>query len=155
MLVYTVETFDLLHVGHLALLATCRELGTRLVVGVASDDVVSTYKPRRPVIPLDQRQEMLEALACVDLVRPYYALEYVSACRELDVDIFVIGEDWGSKPHNTSVERYLQSQGKRVIQVTYSARNSSSSIKRCVVDQLDTTSSAKRSNGEMAVGNHG
>ena len=88
MIVYTVGTFDLLHVGHLSLLQYCKTLGDLLVVGVASDSVVNSYKPNVPVIPLDQRVEMLEALNCVDIVRPYHELEYVSACRELNVDIF-------------------------------------------------------------------
>lgn len=45
MIVYTVGTFDLLHVGHLALLNHCKSLGDILAVGVASDDVVNQYKP--------------------------------------------------------------------------------------------------------------
>ena len=65
MIVYTVGTFDLLHVGHLALLEYCATLGAVLAVGVASDRVVNSYKPNVPVIPLDQRVEMLEALRCV------------------------------------------------------------------------------------------
>jgi len=79
MIVYTVGTFDLLHVGHLALLEFCRTLGDVVIVGVASDRVVNSYKPNVPVIPLDQRVEMLEALRCVDIVRPYHKLEYTSA----------------------------------------------------------------------------
>ena len=129
MLVYTVGTFDLLHVGHLALLEQCSDLGDILAVGVASDSVVNSYKPNVPVIPLDQRQEMLGALRCVDIVRPYYELEYVSACEELNVDIFVVGEDWGSQPHNVNVERYLESQGKKVVKLIYNLRTSSTSIK--------------------------
>lgn len=135
MLVYTVGTFDLLHVGHLALLEQCRLLGDRVAVGVASDSVVNSYKPNVPVIPLDQRQEMLKALSCVDLVRPYYELEYVSACRELNVDIFVVGEDWGKNPHNIDVEEYLKTAGKKVVQVLYNPRTSSTSIKRDVMSQ--------------------
>lgn len=135
MLVYTVGTFDLLHVGHLALLQKCRTFGDILVVGVASDSVVSSYKPNVPVIPLDQRLEMLEALQCVDSVRPYYELEYVSACRDLKVDVFVIGEDWGTSSHNTDVENYLKEEGKEVIQVLYDARTSSTAIKHRVTQQ--------------------
>ena len=132
MLVYTVGTFDLLHVGHLALLEQCRTLGDRVVVGVASDKVVNSYKPNVPVIPLDQRREMLEALRCVDAVRPYYELEYVSGCKAVNADIFVTGEDWGSKPHNLDVEAYLAAAGKKLIQVSYNSRTSSTKIKETV-----------------------
>ena len=135
MIVYTVGTFDMLHVGHLALLERCKKLGDVVAVGVASDDVVNLYKPNVPVIPLNQRVEMLEALQCVDIVRPYHELEYVSACRELNVDIFVIGADWGRKPHNLDVESYLKSAGKQIIQVHYSPQTSSTKIKQIVCAQ--------------------
>ena len=46
MIVYTVGTFDLLHVGHLALLEYCGTLGDVVAVGVASDRVVNSYKTR-------------------------------------------------------------------------------------------------------------
>ena len=135
MIVYTVGTFDLLHVGHLALLEYCGSIGDVVAVGVASDSVVNSYKPNVPVIPLDQRVEMLKALRCVDIVRPYYELEYVSGCMAVDVDIFVIGEDWGGNPHNIAVESYLKSEGKEIKQVIYNPRTSSSKIKQDAIGQ--------------------
>jgi len=136
MTVYTVGTFDLLHVGHLALLEYCKTLGDRFVVGVASDEVVGSYKRNVPVIPLQQRMEMLKALKCVDDVVSYETLEYVSNCEKLDVDIFVIGEDWGSEPHNISVEEYLKSKGAKIVQVNYNPLTSSTKIKQNVIAQI-------------------
>ena len=135
MIVYTVGTFDLLHVGHLALLNHCKLLGDILVVGVASDAVVKMYKPNVPIVPLEQRVEMLEALSCVDIVRPYHQLEYVSGCKAVDVDIFVVGEDWGKEPHNLDVNNYLRKMGKEIAQVTYNPRTSSTKIKKIVLAQ--------------------
>ncbi len=135
MIVYTVGTFDLLHVGHLALLNHCKLLGDILVVGVASDAVVNMYKPNVPIIPLEQRVEMLEALSCVDIVRPYHQLEYVSGCKAVGVDIFVVGEDWGKKPHNLDVNNYLRKMGKEIVRVTYNPRTSSTKIKKIVLAQ--------------------
>lgn len=132
MIVYTLGTFDLLHVGHLALLEYCKSLGDILAVGVASDRVVNSYKPNVPVIPLEERMEMLKALSCVDIVRPYYELEYVSGCKALNADIFVVGEDWGKNTHNIDVEAYLKLHGKQINQVLYNPRTSSSRIKENV-----------------------
>lgn len=135
MTVYTVGTFDLLHVGHLALLEYCKTLGDIVAVGVASDEVVNLYKPNVPVIPLKQRMEMLKALRCIDIVRPYYELEYVSGCKELKPDIFIIGEDWGRNPHNIDVETYLKSVDKKILQVSYNPQTSSTKIKQNVIAQ--------------------
>ena len=135
MIVYTVGTFDLLHVGHLALLNQCKLLGDILVVGVASDAVVNMYKPYVPIVPLEQRVEMLEALSCVDIVRPYHQLEYVSGCKAVNVDIFVVGEDWGKKQHNLDVNNYLRKMSKEIVQVTYNPRTSSTKIKKIILAQ--------------------
>ncbi|NOX75492.1 MAG: adenylyltransferase/cytidyltransferase family protein [Gammaproteobacteria bacterium] len=137
MLVYTVGTWDLLHVGHLALLQYCKSLGNTVAVGVASDEVVASYKKNVPVVPLEQRMEMLKALRCVDIVRPYYQLEYASACKALDVDIFVIGEDWGKAAHNLEVESFLITNGKSVRQVSYHPLTSSTKIKEKTIAQLN------------------
>ena len=136
MLVYTVGTWDLLHVGHLALLRHCKKLGDTVAVGVASDEVVASYKPNVPVVPLAQRMEMLKALRCVDIVRPYYELEYTSACKELDVDVFVVGEDWGTAAHNVEVESFLKATGKSIIQVSYHPLTSSTKIKARTIVQV-------------------
>jgi len=137
MIVYTVGTFDLLHVGHLALLEYCATLGDTVAVGIASDEVVKLYKPNIPAIPLEQRIEMLKALRCVDIVLPYYELNYLSVCKKVKADIFVIGQDWGRKPHNQDVENYFQEQEKKVIQIKYSPRNSSTKIKQNIIHQYN------------------
>lgn len=138
MVVYTVGTFDLLHVGHLALLEYCKSLGDTVAVGVASDEVVMLYKPKIPVIPLDQRMEMLKALSCVDIVMPYHELDYLAVCKEVKADIFVIGEDWGRKPHNKGVEDYMKEQGRKVVQVQYNPRTSSTEIRKTVISINNT-----------------
>ena len=62
--------FDLLHVGHIRYLQGARQLGDALVVGLNSDESVRRLKgPQRPLMPEDERAEILAALACVDYRR--------------------------------------------------------------------------------------
>jgi hypothetical protein len=56
-------------------------------------------------------------------------------CEEVKADIFVIGEDWGRKPHNQDVENYFNAHGKKVVQIKYNPRTSSTQIKLDVLAQ--------------------
>jgi glycerol-3-phosphate cytidylyltransferase len=61
----------------------------------------------------------------------------------VNADIFVIGEDWGNKPHNLAVESYLKSAGKQIKQVLYNPRTSSTTIKKNVMAQTYNVRSLK------------
>ena len=92
--------------------------------------------------------QMLQALRCVDIVLPYHELDYIVVCKEVKADIFVIGEDWGKKPHNQGVENYLIAQGKKIVQVQYHPKNSSTKIKEKVIAQyqVDACKSSESEN---------
>lgn len=66
-IVLTSGTFDILHVGHGRYLSLAQGYGTRLIVGLDSDNKVSARKgPSRPVVKQDERAEMLSYLEAVD-----------------------------------------------------------------------------------------
>src|SRR4051794_27062277 len=72
-IVFTNGHFDLLHVGHVRYLQAARSLGDTLVVGVNDDAVTTTRKgPGRPILPEDERAELLAGLACVDYVTIFH-----------------------------------------------------------------------------------
>src|SRR3712207_1828237 len=65
---YASGIFDMFHVGHLNILRRARERCQILVVGVGSDEYAESIKRSRPVIPLDERLEIVAALGIVDEV---------------------------------------------------------------------------------------
>ena len=66
---FTNGCFDLFHVGHLKLLESCKAQGTKLIVGVNSDSSVARLKGhQRPVVPHEQRVQILAGLEAVDAV---------------------------------------------------------------------------------------
>ena len=91
-LVFTNGVFDLLHAGHVRLLEFARSHGDRLVVGVNSDASVRRIKgPDRPIIPVEERVEILRSLRCVDKVRIFDEDTPVPLIRRLRPDVLVKG----------------------------------------------------------------
>ncbi len=99
-LVLTNGTFDILHVGHVRYLQAARAMGDILVVGINSDASARGYKgPNRPVVPQDERAEIVAALRCVDFVTIFDEPTAIGLVQALHPDIYVKGGDYdGSKP---------------------------------------------------------
>jgi D-glycero-beta-D-manno-heptose 1-phosphate adenylyltransferase len=96
-LVLTNGTFDVLHVGHLRYLQAARALGDILVVAVNSDASVRAYKgPGRPVVPQDERAELLAALRCVDYVTIFDEPTANHLVEALQPEIYVKGGDYSA-----------------------------------------------------------
>lgn len=67
--VFTNGCFDLLHPGHTRYLAEARRLGDLLIVAINSDRSVRALKGEgRPIMPQEERAEVLAALESVDYV---------------------------------------------------------------------------------------
>ena len=87
--------FDLLHVGHVRYLHAAKELGGRLIVAINSDDSVRSLKGQgRPVMPEQERAEILSALADVDAVVIFSEKDVRALIRELRPDVQAKGTDY-------------------------------------------------------------
>jgi len=87
--------FDLLHVGHVRYLHAAKELGGRLVVAVNSDDSVRSLKgDGRPLMPAEERAEILAALADVDAVVIFPERDVRALIREIHPDVQAKGTDY-------------------------------------------------------------
>lgn len=94
-IVTTNGCFDLLHVGHLRYLKAARELGDLLVVGLNSDTSVRVIKgENRPLVPENERAELLAGLVCVDYVTIFSELEPNTLLSQLKPAIHVKGGDY-------------------------------------------------------------
>jgi phosphoenolpyruvate mutase len=83
---------DIIHAGHLSLLQRAAELG-RVVVGLLTDDAISTYK-QPPLMTFTERLEAVSALANVGEVIPQYSLDYTENLQRVRPDFVVHGDDW-------------------------------------------------------------
>jgi len=87
--------FDLLHVGHVRYLEEARARGDVLVVAVNSDASVRELKgDARPILPLEERAEILLALSAVDFVVPFEERTLEETLRALRPDVHAKGTDY-------------------------------------------------------------
>jgi rfaE bifunctional protein nucleotidyltransferase chain/domain len=121
--------FDLLHVGHVRYLQGAKALGGKLIVGINSDESVRALKGEgRPVMPAEERAEIVAALADVDAVVIFPELDVRALIREIRPDVQAKGTDYSvdTVPERDVVEEY----GGRVAIVGDAKDHSTSEILR-------------------------
>jgi rfaE bifunctional protein nucleotidyltransferase chain/domain len=121
--------FDLLHVGHVRYLRGAKQFGGKLVVAINSDESVRTLKGTgRPIMPAEERAEIVAALADVDAVVIFPELDVRALIGEIRPDIQAKGTDYteNSVPERDTVAEY----GGRVAIVGDAKQHSTSEIIR-------------------------
>jgi choline-phosphate cytidylyltransferase/glycerol-3-phosphate cytidylyltransferase len=146
-IVYTSGTFDLFHSNHLKMIKYARGLGDVLIVGVSTDELVSSYK-KPPVIPFEERILIIEALKYPDIVIPQQSLDHTEIVKNLHIDIFVVGDDWAGKYD------YLHDLGVKVFYFPYGMGTSSSSVKEKIISKyLKIKNSIDKHSNPEIIGN--
>jgi D-beta-D-heptose 7-phosphate kinase/D-beta-D-heptose 1-phosphate adenosyltransferase len=94
-IVFTNGCFDLLHIGHVRYLESAKSLGDILIVGVNSDHSVRSLKgPNRPILPEEERIEVLSSLECVSYVTLFDEPTPLELISSLLPHVLVKGGDW-------------------------------------------------------------
>jgi D-glycero-beta-D-manno-heptose 1-phosphate adenylyltransferase len=94
-IVFTNGHFDLLHTGHLRYLQQAKSVGDVLIVGINDDATTTARKgPRRPILPEDERAELVAGLGCVDYAVIFHEETADIVINQLKPDIYVKGGDY-------------------------------------------------------------
>ena len=126
-IVFTNGCFELLHVGHVQYLQAARAEGDILVVGVNSDHSVRRIKgPRRPVVPENERAEVLASLACVDFISLFDEPDPLAMISSVLPDVLVKGADWAEDA--IVGKDIVEAHGGRVVRITLTQGASTTSI---------------------------
>jgi rfaE bifunctional protein nucleotidyltransferase chain/domain len=127
--------FDLLHVGHVRYLQAARALGDALLVGLNSDASTRARKPGRPIVPQDERAELLAALSCVDVVVIFDDVTANVLVAALCPDIYAKGGDWsrpdGPRPPEAEI---VAGYGGRVVYLPFIPERSTTALIEKITD---------------------
>ena len=129
--VFTNGVFDLIHPGHVRYLQAARAEGDVLIVAINTDESVRGNKvDERPIIPQNERAELLLALACVDAVTTFGEPTPAEIIRAVQPDVLVKGADWAA---DAIVGRdTVEGRGGRVVRAQFEEGSSTTEIVRRV-----------------------
>ena len=128
-IVYIGLSADLVHQGHLNIIAEGRKLG-KVIVGLLTDRAIASYK-RLPLIAFDERKLIVESLKGVDEVVPQKRLDYVSNLQKIKPDYVVHGNDWKSGIQKKTRQRVidaLSEWGGKLVEPEYTKGISSTDL---------------------------
>tara|TARA_B110000908_G_C10263653_1_gene461464 strand:+ start:2325 stop:2750 length:426 start_codon:yes stop_codon:yes gene_type:complete len=111
---YTTGVFDMFHIGHLNILRQAKENCDYLIVGVSSDELVESYKNKMPVIPFDDRKEIVESIKYVDRVVVQSHRDKMKSFHEIGFDIMFVGSDWKGSDLFNYIEKELSKHNAEV-----------------------------------------
>jgi D-beta-D-heptose 7-phosphate kinase/D-beta-D-heptose 1-phosphate adenosyltransferase len=139
--VFTNGCFDLLHPGHIRGFEAARALGDVLIVAINSDSSVKFLKGEdRPIIPANERAELLAALESVDYVVVFDELTPREVIARVLPDVLVKGGDWGE--HEIVGREEVEAAGGSVVSIPLEPGYSTSAI----IEKIRET----RSGGELS-----
>lgn len=145
---YTTGVYDLFHVGHLNLLKNAKGMCDYLVVGVTVDELVA-YKGKQPLIPFEDRIEIVRACKYVNAAVPQYDMDKLTACKKLGAKILFVGDDWYSTDKWNEYENKFTSEGIKIVYFPYTQGISSTRITNTLLQVRGWTTEGIHNTAEL------
>lgn len=130
---YTTGVFDLFHIGHLNILKKAKEQCECLIVGVSTDELVQNYKNKLPVIPFEERVEIVKSIKYVDKVVAQENRDKYSAWENLQFDVMFVGDDWKGNKLFEELEHQFKSVGVDIVYFPYTQGTSSTILRKKII----------------------
>ena len=126
---YTTGVFDMFHIGHLNILRRAKEQCDYLIVGVSTDELVLREKNKIPIIPFEERFEIVKAIRYVDEVVVQIDKNKLAAYHRLHFNKMFVGSDWKNTPQFNQFEKDFFPLGVQIIYLPHTDGISSSILR--------------------------
>lgn len=134
---YTTGVYDMFHIGHLNVIRRAKEQCDYLIVGVSTDELVQQDKGKTPVIPYEERVEIVSALKYVDEVVPQPDKNKYAAWERYHFNKMFVGDDWKGTPQWNEFERQFAPVGVEIVYLPHTDGISSTKLTGVIKEILD------------------
>lgn len=131
---FTAGAFDMFHVGHLNLIKNAKARCDYLIVGVNTDELISSYKSKSAVVPLEERIQIVSAIKYVDEVIPVDTLDKEVMWNKKKFDVVFIGDDWKGTERWNQTEKVMTKYGVDVVYLPYTTGTTSTLLREKLIE---------------------
>lgn len=126
---YTQGTYDMFHIGHLNLIKNAKKYCDYLIVGVNTDELVRDYKDKSPIVPLEERAEIVRAIKYVNEVVITDTLDKKKMWERIRFDEIYIGDDWKGNARWEQTRKEMETLGVKLVYLPYTKDTSSTLLR--------------------------
>jgi len=126
---YTTGVFDLFHIGHLNILRNAKSQCDELIVGITTDELCMQLKNKMPIIPFQERCDIISALRVVDRVVPQNRIDELADLELYGFDKIFKGSDWAGSPKWNDLKEKFGQKDVEVVYFNYTETTSSTLIR--------------------------
>ena len=130
---FTSGVFDMFHIGHLNILRRAKEKCDYLIVGVSTDELVQEYKHHLPIIPYEQRAEIVRAIKYVDEVVPQTTMDKMKMWEQVHFDVMFHGDEWKGTELYNRYEQEFAEVGAKIEYLSHTEGVSSSMLREIIL----------------------
>lgn len=134
---YVQGSFDMFHIGHLNLIKNAKSICDYLIVGVNSDELMKSFKHKTPIIPEDERLEIIEAIRYVDEAHIVTNRDKLEALDKFHYQALIMGDDWKGTDFYKKVEQQLKEKNAEVVYFPYTKTTSSTLLRDAIYERVN------------------
>lgn len=132
---YVPGAWDMFHIGHLNILNNARPHCDRLIVGVVTDEALFEVKGKLPVVPLEERMEVVASLGVVDEVVIDTSSNKLDVFHRHPFDVLFKGDDWLGTPKGARLVADMETVGVLVHFFPYTGHTSSTALRGLLAER--------------------
>lgn len=141
---YTTGVYDMFHIGHLNIIRRAKEQCDYLIVGVSTDELVENEKNKKPVIPYEERKQIVEAIKYVDQVVPQTDKNKLAAWEKYHFNKMFVGSDWKGTEQWINFEKQFEPYDVDIVYLPHTDGISSTKLTRVIKQVLDENPDEKQ-----------
>lgn len=131
---YTQGSYDMFHIGHLNILRNAKSICDYLIVGVNRDQLMQSYKKKKPIIPELERREIIEHIDYVDEAHVVDTRDKLKILNDHKFDVLIMSDDYKGSDIYNKMEKELKRQGVDVVYFPHTKSTSSTIIREKLIE---------------------